>query len=374
MQRSDRTHRALKALAPDFSADPTVRSGPHGTFFYSFIAGRRDGSADGVVGVQRFVDKNNDIQRDTDVRKIDGQDVVKWAEDPIIPDKLNIVDRGTSGQFIDKPWNAADVGGRSWNAARPANCCRGPITRDWSHRLRRSVPAFNVYVSYALFAGGGNNEHPTVYVAASQDCGNTFAKPIKVSNGLDANSGTSLVIDPTNGHVYVFWRRFGSLESPSKPDQIVMNKSTDGGKTWLNQAVVVTEFIPYDQGTTGGSFRTLAFPSGTVSVDATGTSRVHVAFTARGARVGPATAVRLPGAPIPSNATRESGSPRPPTADSVGCRRATSIPIRGTADEPRGSRPSGPAGDDVRSRQALRHLARPALRPDRGGPDLPDKR
>ena len=41
----------LKALAPDFSADPTVRSGPHGTFFYSFIAGRRDGSTDGVVAV-----------------------------------------------------------------------------------------------------------------------------------------------------------------------------------------------------------------------------------------------------------------------------------------------------------------------------------
>ena len=58
----------LKALKPNFGADPTVRPGPYGTFFLSFIAGTRDTSANGVVAVQRFVDKNNDIQRTTDVR------------------------------------------------------------------------------------------------------------------------------------------------------------------------------------------------------------------------------------------------------------------------------------------------------------------
>ena len=277
----------LKALAPDFSADPTVRSGPHGTFFYTFIAGRRDGSADGVVGIQRFVDKNNNIQRDTDVRTINGQDVVKWAEDPIIPDAFNIIDRGTSGQFIDKPWNAADIGGRSWNAGKTCELLSwtkskpGVVTP-----AAETVPAFSVYVSYALFAGTGNNEHPTVYVAASQDCGNTFDKPVKVSNSLDANSGTSMVVNPLTGTVYVVWRRFGSLESPAKPDEIYVNKSSDGGKTWLNQAVRVAQFIPYDQAATGGSFRTLAFPSVAVSVDGSGKSRVHVAFTARGAAVG----------------------------------------------------------------------------------------
>ncbi len=148
-----------------------------------------------------------------------------------------------------------------------------------------TVPAFSVYVSYAFFPGRDSNDHPSVYVAASNDCGSTFSKPVKVSNSLDATSGTSMAIDPLTGTVYLVWRRFGSLESPAKPDQIYMSKSTDGGRTWLNQpVVVVADLKPYDQAATGGSFRTLAFPSVAVSVDKNGVSRVHVAYTARTAR------------------------------------------------------------------------------------------
>src|SRR5581483_3454457 len=60
----------LKARTPNFGADPTVRSGPYGTFFLSFIAGKRDNAAGGVVAVQRFVDKNNAFQRDFDARVV----------------------------------------------------------------------------------------------------------------------------------------------------------------------------------------------------------------------------------------------------------------------------------------------------------------
>jgi len=58
----------LRGYQPNFGADPTVRAGPYGTFFLSFIAGTRATNSNGVVAVQRFVDKNNDIQRSTDVR------------------------------------------------------------------------------------------------------------------------------------------------------------------------------------------------------------------------------------------------------------------------------------------------------------------
>jgi hypothetical protein len=59
----------LKAKSPNFGADPTVRPGPYGTFFLSFIAGTRDTNSNGVVALQRFVDLNNDIQRANDVRE-----------------------------------------------------------------------------------------------------------------------------------------------------------------------------------------------------------------------------------------------------------------------------------------------------------------
>src|SRR6476469_1467937 len=87
----------LRGLKPNFGADPTVRPGPYGTFFYSFIAGTRDTGANGVVAVQRFVDKNNDVQRGTDVRGVDssGKPFVRPAQDPILPDTMNIITVGT---------------------------------------------------------------------------------------------------------------------------------------------------------------------------------------------------------------------------------------------------------------------------------------
>src|SRR5260370_21489865 len=48
---------AIQGLA--FASDPTIRSGPNGTFFYSFIAGNRGTRASGVVAVQRLFALNN---------------------------------------------------------------------------------------------------------------------------------------------------------------------------------------------------------------------------------------------------------------------------------------------------------------------------
>lgn len=143
----------LRAYKPTFSADPTFRAGPHGTFFLSFIAGQRDSSANGVIGVQRFVDRNNDIQRATDVRActagsadcvavydpptctgagagctLKGHFKIKPAEDPILPDVMNIIAVGTPGQFNDKPWIVADVGRPRKRSGRSAFTSRSPTS------------------------------------------------------------------------------------------------------------------------------------------------------------------------------------------------------------------------------------------------------
>jgi hypothetical protein len=269
----------FQQLNADFSADPTVRAGPNGTFFYSFIAGVRNDSANGVVAVQRFVDKNNAIQREADVRQVPPSAdptanlLVKPAEDPILPDVAWKIDQGTSGQDLDKPWNAADLH-RSWNTGKTCDLLAWTRGRTDVADVSETVPAFNVYVSFANFPGSGNNQHPQANVAVSTNCGTTFGKPIKLSNSVQASQGTSVAVDPTNGHVYVVWRDFGT------PAAIYMSKSTDGGNTWSNQPVRVATFIPYDQDASGASFRTLGFPSVAVSVK-DGVSRVHVGWTQR---------------------------------------------------------------------------------------------
>ena len=146
-----------------------------------------------------------------------------------------------------------------------------------------------MYVSYANFTGNSNK--PDIYVAVSSDCGKTFAKPIKITSGGNKNQGTSSAIDPLTGAVYIVWRGFfipAAPGSPAVPDQILMSKSTDGGKTWSKPTTVTSAFNPYDQGSTGVSIRTLDFPSVAVSVGANGQSRVHVAWSQR--KVAPSTA------------------------------------------------------------------------------------
>ena len=148
--------------------------------------------------------------------------MIKSAEDPILPDVLNIIDVGTPGQGKDKPWIAVDVGRRSWNAGK--TCELLSWTKNRTRRRRNAaetVGAFNVYVSYANFTGNSNK--PDIYVATSSDCGKTFGKPNKISSGGQANQGTSSAIDPLTGAVYIVWRGFA-------PDAILMSKSTDGGE------------------------------------------------------------------------------------------------------------------------------------------------
>jgi hypothetical protein len=238
--------------SPNYASDPTVRSGPYGSFFYTFIAGVRGTGAQGVVAVQRWFDMNN---------------AVKAGDDPFKADQLNILDTGTSGQFLDKPWNIADIS-RSWNAGTK---CKIPTAQT-------PVPAFNVYASWSNFVGQDpSNPHPQVFVARSTDCGFTFSKAKKVSQSVATNQGTVLTIDPQNGTVYLFWRQFFTAAN-NTPDAVYFVKSTDGGNTWSAPALVANNIPFFEQETGPGRFRAEAFPTAAVSVGVDGKSRVHVAW------------------------------------------------------------------------------------------------
>src|SRR5438128_232187 len=73
-------------------ADPTVRAGTNGLFYYSGIAFNRGANGLGKIFVARFIDNNN-----------------KENGDPIQYLSTVTIDQGTAGQFLDKSWLAVDI-------------------------------------------------------------------------------------------------------------------------------------------------------------------------------------------------------------------------------------------------------------------------
>ena len=221
-------------------ADPTVRPGTNGLFYYSGIAFNRGDNAQGSVFVARFIDNNN-----------------KEGGDPIQYLDATVVDSGTAGQFLDKPWLAVDI---PRSGAHMCGGCGG-----------QSFLVGNIYLTYSRFVGGDNSSK--IMLTRSTDGGATWSTPIKVSEGLQRVQGTTITIDPITGSVYVAWRQF---KSSNAPDAIVVAKSVDGGQRFT-KVVQVALIDPFDQGSSSVSFRTNSFP--TMTVD--GTGRVYLAWSQR---------------------------------------------------------------------------------------------
>jgi len=237
------------------AADPTVRAGSNGMFYYSGIAFNRGNNALGNVFVSRFIDNNN-----------------KENGIPFSYLSAAVVDTGTAGQFLDKPWIIADVPRAGAGACSVGGANGVPF---------QTFPAGNVYLVYSIFTGSAAKPHSRIMLSRSLDCGATWGNPIKISESNSRNQGTVAAIDPNTGHVYVAWRR---SETSSQPIAMMIAKSTDGGKTFgkAEEIATFTAGQLFDQpkivGAGGPAFRTSAFP--TMIVD--GSGNVHVAWAQRG--------------------------------------------------------------------------------------------
>jgi hypothetical protein len=265
------------------AADPTVRAGTNGLFFYSGIAFNRGTNAPGVVFVARFID--NDNKENGDATHTNGSLTNLAPTDPMQYLGTVIVDSGNSGQFLDKPWIATDI-------PRGTATCSVPYTKADGSQGTQTIPAGKVYLAYTSF--NGNLQSTRIMLTTSSDCGATWNKPIKLSESNSVNQGTIIVIDPSSANngaatVYVAWRRFASS---SQPDAMEIVKSTDGGNTFTKSfdAVLFSTSCsttlppnpppagcPFDQGTSTATFRTSAFPA--LTVDNTG--RVYLAWSQR---------------------------------------------------------------------------------------------
>ena len=223
-------------------ADPTVRAGTGGLFFYSFIAFNR-GTNIGKLAIARFIDRNN-----------------KEAGDPIAYLDTKILDNGSNGQFIDKPY--------IWITSNTGTC-----TVDG-----RTVPGNTVHAVWSVFLGSGTLPHTKIYYAKSSNCGASLdSAPIKLSESYKITQGATIAASLDGKNIYVVFRQFAQ---GSDPHNLLIAKSTNGGKTFTSASPIpiLVPFRPFDQGTTPLSFRTNAFA--TAAVDHTG--RLHVAAAIRG--------------------------------------------------------------------------------------------
>ena len=198
------------------AADATVRSGTHGLFYVSGIAFNRDDETGGAAAVQSggegkagvqfvsvYVDDNNTSDADVPPRYIN----------------TSIVDSGTSGRFLDKPWITVD------KPRGAGNSCTIPAGAD---ARAQTIQSGTVYVAWATFLGSGNNPHSNVLVKKSTNCGVSWSTATKITESIPLSQSPVIAVNPVNGDVHVVWREFGLNGSA---DRILAAKSTNAAKS-----------------------------------------------------------------------------------------------------------------------------------------------
>ena len=215
-------------------ADPFLKSGAAGTFYYLFIAFNR-GSNQGILALARFIDHNDrEVFIDPDKIPAVGD---RRARSPIQYVGTSLMANGSGGRFVDKPSLAAF----------PATT--GTCTMDGE-----TVPATNVYVAWSEFVGNNpDNQKSKIYFARSANCGLTLAGPAtKLSEGFPLGSGTAIAVNSTNPNdIYVVWRQ---IRNDRNADAILFARSTDGGRSFTKATPVPGlgegQYAPFDQNTT----------------------------------------------------------------------------------------------------------------------------
>ncbi len=242
------------------AADPVMRAGTDGMFYFSGINFSRD-KARSRVFVARFLDANN-----------------KESGDPISHIDTRIVATAPPDTFVDKPWMVIDV---PRTGALKCDIPADPAVG----RPARSFPVGTIYVAWAQFAkpqtAGGWADRETrsdVLLSYSRDCGATWSAPVKL-NGANSvlNQGVTLAIEPLSGRVYVAWRREAS---GTQGDAIMSTRSAGRSRTFAVARVAAPVTDPFEQGSTIGSFRTQAMPTLAISTDGK-SSWAHIAWQQR---------------------------------------------------------------------------------------------
>lgn len=181
-QESDGVHSPLHD-GYEAAADPVVRAGTHGLFYYSGIVFERSLQRSAAF-VQRFMDLNNETVEP--VRYID----------------TVLVDSFNAGEaFIDKPWLEVDI-------PRPGAQTVTLSVPQGSGTVSQPVPCGNVYMAWAEITGQGTALRTQIMFTRSTNCGGTWSNPVAISVAGTVGQGATIAVAPSTGRVYVAWRQF----------------------------------------------------------------------------------------------------------------------------------------------------------------------
>ena len=170
------------------AADPVVRAGTNGLFYYSGIVFDRSLQRSAAF-VARFMDLNNETVEP--IRYID----------TVLVDSF-----GDGSAFIDKPWLEVDIP-RAGAQSASLNVPQGSGT------VSQTVPCGNVYMAWAEITGQGAALRTRIMFSRSTDCGSNWSNPVPLSlsdatgHGLTVGQGATIAVAPA-GRVYVAWRQF----------------------------------------------------------------------------------------------------------------------------------------------------------------------
>ena len=249
------------------AADPVVRAGTAGLFYYAGIAFNRPASGtptEGALFVARLMDLNNKENGDA-----------TQSKDPIRYIDAVKVASTSANAFVDKPAMAVDI-------PRGTSTCTLSVPQGGG-LVPQTVPAGNVYVAYSVFATSPS-QAATVYLARSSDCGASWSSPVALSTSAQqVSQGAAIAVNPVSGDVYVAWRQFASGLQPNAINIVTITGGTAVGA--VNQVISHPSFDSmnptaatfFDQGTSPGSFRTNAYPA----IAADGSGRIYLAWSER---------------------------------------------------------------------------------------------
>ena len=184
---------SLQALGYQAAADPVVRAGTNGMFYYAGLAFNRGTGGLSSVFVSRLMDLNN-----------------QENGDPIAFIDTQVVATGNGMQFLDKPSMAVDI------PRSGASTCSFSFPGPNSTTISQSFRGGNIFLAYTDFlAASKDSATPThLMFTRSTNCGLTWSTPIQLNTGSTTSQGSAIAVNPVNGNVFVAWRQFKSTGVP----------------------------------------------------------------------------------------------------------------------------------------------------------------
>ena len=242
--RLDRTANVLSKY--DFAADPIVRAGAAGLFYYAgLVANRQTGSMSppSAIYVSSWIHLND---REDDPAPV-----------KIVRDGISEIFKGVEGQFRDRP----DLGvGEPKGGTCTFQVDVPRVDEDGNtivETVPQTIPATPAYVAFTTFTGTGVQTVSKIQFTKSDDCGKTWTAAIRVSEESVINQAPQVVKFPGSPRILLFWRRGAKGKVP---DALMVVRSDDEGRTFTKPRVFAT-LCPFDQPTSATMFRSRTVPS-----------------------------------------------------------------------------------------------------------------